>query len=317
MLSNSFFRVSLHQIFLEKFDWSPFNLFPLLKFTAITDEGLGSGRVEILEELSAVPSLTEKEVVQIGAVIGLCAWLGLSDLHEDNFSYGRTQTGKLICAPLDIECIFNDYSLPSQTHIISTKTAIESAGLTKLNIENAAENSTNFLACIIHGYFETLSFLEMNRKTVAKYFTKNKECYDWPVRVILRNTKKYLNAENSSFIDAELEQLSRGDIPYFFRTGKSLNYYYLSGKSDLQEKIKVLDNTLKMSIHTRLLCNDKFVDRIHFENLISNGTLQMLRFFSRGLKNQIGKFKETRIEVSDDRIYFTPGEHHRGFLCKR
>lgn len=227
LLSRSDFKEFLNGIFLKNFEWSPFNLFPTLTFSEVTDHCIGSGQVEILEELQGPHTLTEMETVQIGSVIGLCSWLGLSDLHEDNFSFGRKQTGHLICAPLDIECIFNDFALPSQTHIVTVKNTINSAGLTKLNTNIEAKVSKNFLACLTHGYLASLHFLESNRTVIAVKFSEIENHVDWPVRVIVKDTKEYHSSSVLGLIPHELEQLHRGDIPYFFRTGRNSETTYL------------------------------------------------------------------------------------------
>src|SRR6185369_4689511 len=70
-------------------------------------------------------------------------------------------------------------------------------------------------------YRSTLAFLDRHSQEIADVFSGLPELREAPLRVLLRGTGDYVQAAAKSLwpplLDAEVEQLTRGDIPYFFR----------------------------------------------------------------------------------------------------
>jgi hypothetical protein len=70
-------------------------------------------------------------------------------------------------------------------------------------------------------YHATLAFFDRHARRIAEVFARLPRLRDSPIRVCLRGTDEYVRARTEPpwppLLDAEAEQLARGDIPYFFR----------------------------------------------------------------------------------------------------
>jgi hypothetical protein len=77
------------------------------------------------------------------------------------------------------------------------------------------------LLAMAGAYRGTLEFLDRHASAIAEVLTGLPELRDEPIRVCLRGTDEYVRARSvppwPPLLDAEAEQLARGDIPYFFR----------------------------------------------------------------------------------------------------
>src|SRR5438445_11127857 len=76
-------------------------------------------RRHLVERLRLRPLRGRKD--ELGAIVGrslaLWAWLGVCDLHWENMALG-TRGGRIVFGPLDIEMIFGDMRLPTQTKLL-------------------------------------------------------------------------------------------------------------------------------------------------------------------------------------------------------
>jgi hypothetical protein len=80
-------------------------------------------------------------------------------------------------------------------------------------------------------YRETLALLDRSGRAIADVLERLPGLADAPIRVCLRGTDEYVRARAEPvwppLLDAESEQLARGDIPYFFRLyGRRGIHYY-------------------------------------------------------------------------------------------
>jgi hypothetical protein len=80
-------------------------------------------------------------------------------------------------------------------------------------------------------YRATLAFLDRHARALAAVFARLPGLRETPIRVCLRGTDEYVRARSEPLwpplLDAEAEQLARGDIPYFFRLyGRPGIHYY-------------------------------------------------------------------------------------------
>ena len=91
------------------------------------------------------------------------------------------------------------------------------------------------LVAMAAAYHGSLVFLDRNAAAIAKVFSDLPALRDTPLRVLLRSTGDYVHAQEHPqslwppLLEAETEQLERGDIPYFFRLyGRPGIHYYAS-----------------------------------------------------------------------------------------
>ncbi|MEO8877243.1 MAG: hypothetical protein ABI461_16740, partial [Polyangiaceae bacterium] len=90
------------------------------------------------------------------------------------------------------------------------------------------------LTTLAGSYLATLRFLDRHAKAIAAVFIHLPDLEETPIRLLLRGTGEYVRILTHGaagswppLLDAESEQLARGDIPYFFRLyGKRGIHYY-------------------------------------------------------------------------------------------
>lgn len=156
-----------------------------------------------------------------GHSLALWSWFGVTDLHWENMALGLGERGCPVFAPIDIEMVLEDFHSPAQTRLVPENDPeyrdlyIRSAGFRRLlpwlgnEIEPSARRSMK------RAYVEMFETLDRNARAIADVFEKM-HVERIPIRVTLRSTAEYHAARND-FLDAEKEQLDRGDVPYFFR----------------------------------------------------------------------------------------------------
>ena len=209
------------------FDFLP----DLAFFPASPSFAADGGDVErvVLEPLATrIDAVGRRRLAEIaGRAIALFAWLGVSDLHWENLVLGRTKQDRWIFAPLDVEMILADLSLPTETKLLPDAdpeyAAIcrHASGARRLLPYLGKPVAANDVLAMAGAYLRTLAFLDRNAPAIAGAFAALPALRDAPIRVCLRGTGDYLRARSEPLwpplLDAEEEQLARGDIPYFFR----------------------------------------------------------------------------------------------------
>jgi hypothetical protein len=84
-------------------------------------------------------------------------------LCGENVFFCFTDSSELIFVPFDIEVIWSDHQLPSQTHLLSNPSLkLHESGLRNLDLmlkKNNKQDSIVYIAERTKGYIETLSLL--------------------------------------------------------------------------------------------------------------------------------------------------------------
>jgi hypothetical protein len=177
----------------------------------------------------------------VGRSIALHSWLGVTDLHWENLVLGLDDDGRVVFAPLDVEMILGDYSLPTETKLLPDAdpeyAAIcrHAAGVRRVLPYLGKPVSAADLLAMASAYRATLLFLDRHASAIAKVFAELPGLREAPIRVCLRGTGDYLLSRTEALwpplLDAEIEQLARGDIPYFFRLYDKKGIHYFSERS--------------------------------------------------------------------------------------
>lgn len=164
---------------------------------------------------------------QTGRFVALASWLGLADLHWENLVLGRGRRGRVIFAPLDVEMILDDLALPSETKLVPDADPEHAAmnrhaaGLRRVLPYLGKPLGAEHLLALAGAYRQTLELLDARSAAIANVFARLPRLRETPIRVCLRGTDEYVLAQSAApwppLLDAESEQLARGDIPYFFR----------------------------------------------------------------------------------------------------
>ncbi|HEX2674042.1 MAG TPA: hypothetical protein VHM25_24370 [Polyangiaceae bacterium] len=214
-----------------------FGFLPTLRFFG--SRGAFGGEVERLRlaPLSARDAVTRKALATIvGRSLSLWSWLGVADLHWENLVLGVDERERIVFGPLDIELILAELSLPTETKLLPdadpeyAATCRHACGVRRVLPFLGKPIDVAELLVMAGAYRSTLAFLDRHSQEIADVFSGLPELREAPLRVLLRGTGDYVQAPRSLWpplLDAELEQLARGDIPYFFRLyGRPGIHYY-------------------------------------------------------------------------------------------
>jgi hypothetical protein len=176
----------------------------------------------IVERLQLQPLRGRKDELAsvVGKSLALWAWLGVADLHWENMALG-VQRGRLVFGPLDIEMMFGDMRLPTQTKLIPEadpeygEELRHAAGVRRALPHLGTPIEAAHLVAIVTAYRATLDFLDRSTREIARIMAP----FDAPIRVLLRATSDYGKTPVPwpPLLDCEAEQMARGDVPYFFR----------------------------------------------------------------------------------------------------
>jgi hypothetical protein len=215
-----------------------FGFLPTLKFYASKTAGTGSVQRVRLEPLRGRSGAMKRALsVIVGRSLALWSWLGVADLHWENLVLGVDGRGQIVFGPLDIEMMLADLSLPTETKLLPDAdpeyAAIcrHAAGVRRVLPYLGKPIAAEDLLAMAAAYRGTLEFLDRHAAAIARVVSEVPGLHDAPLRVLLRGTAEYVHAETQELwpplLDAELEQLARGDIPYFFRLyGKQGIHYF-------------------------------------------------------------------------------------------
>lgn len=202
----------------------------LLDLEFATPKARDGGEVESVD-LAPLPAFSREQRRDLARIVGrsiaLFSWLGVADLHWENLVLGLDGRGRIVFAPLDIEMILADLSLPTETKLLPDAdpeyAAIcrHAAGVRRALPYLGKPVDPTDLVAMAGAYTTTLAFLDRHARNIADVFAGLAELRETPIRICLRGTDEYVQANSASLwpplLDAETEQLARGDIPYFFR----------------------------------------------------------------------------------------------------
>ncbi len=215
-----------------------FSFLPALEF--FRPRARHGGEVErvALDPLPA-PSRDMKHALAtvVGRSLALWSWLGVSDLHWENLVLGLDDRGRILLTPLDVEMILADLSLPTETKLLPDADPEYAAicqhacGVRRVLPYLGKPIDVADLLAMSGAYRQTLVFLDRHAGAIAAVFAGLPGLRETPIRVCLRGTAEYLRAGSAPLwpplLEAEVEQLARGDIPYFFRFyGRPGIHYY-------------------------------------------------------------------------------------------
>ena len=163
----------------------------------------------------------------VGRSLALWSWLGVSDLHWENLALGRDARGALVFGPLDVELILGDLGSPTETKLLPdadpeyAEVCRHACGVRRALPWLGKPVDAGDLLAMARAYLEVLALLDRHATRVARTLAAVPGLREAPIRVCLRGTGDYVLARDEPvwppLLDAEAEQMARGDIPYFFR----------------------------------------------------------------------------------------------------
>jgi hypothetical protein len=292
---------------------NPFEWFPDLQFEFSPNSTLlSSGRVEYFDNNIITPAEEIESSKAFGALLANIFFWGITDLHVQNIGWGICKKQKkMVLFPLDIESIFFPIELISQTYFLKTRINNHSY----VGIKNIESFKTN-PALMLETFSQVIDFYLRFKDELLIELSKL-EMQKYPIRCILKNTSIYGDhiagsGEDLVFFKEELEQMDRGDVPYFFTYIGETKIFYLTKNGEKSVSFSWSDGF------------DKFkCDPITQANLFPNisGTnfdfnyLQILRNFDPKIDAQ---FESTNFKIRyvDDLIYLD-NPNGKKLKCKR
>ena len=159
-----------------------------------------------------------------GFLMGYCFFFGIQDLHYKNII--RTNHG---AQPIDVEVVLSDLITPSQTLLVPGRNVEYERTPLALYMDQS-EVSLDMLCVMLKGYESAYDWIcRRNQNILNALVIDPKEC----IRVIFRNSNEYRTpAALSDLTFEENKQISRGDIPFFFKFLSNQNVYYLRSEDD-------------------------------------------------------------------------------------
>lgn len=205
-----------------------FDFLPTLKFYATKTPDTGAVQRLRLQPLRGRSGAVRRALsVIVGRSLALWSWLGVADLHWENLALGVDHNGQIVFGPLDVEMMLADLSLPTETKLLPdadpeyAEVCRHACGVRRVLPYLGKPIAAEDLLAMAAAYRATLEFLDRRANTIAKVLAGVPGLSEAPLRVLLRGTADYVNAETQPLwpplLESEIEQLARGDIPYFFR----------------------------------------------------------------------------------------------------
>lgn len=224
-----------------------FGFLPSLEFFRGRTRGGGGVERIALKPLPRPSAATNRALSDaVGRAVALFSWLGVADLHWENLVLGLGPRGRLVFAPLDIEIILSDLSLPTETKLLPDAdpevAAIcrHAAGVRRALPYLGKPVEPAALLQMASAYSRMLAFLDRRAGAIAAVFERVPRLKETPIRVCLRGTDEYVRARAEPvwppLLDAEAEQLARGDIPYFFWLYGSAGIHYFANRALTERK---------------------------------------------------------------------------------
>jgi hypothetical protein len=214
-----------------------FGFLPTLEFFELDARRGGQVERAQLEPLPT-PDVEGKRCLAkiVGRSLALWSWLGVADLHWENLILGVDQRGCTVFGPLDVEMILADLARPTETKLLPdadpeyAEICRHAAGVRRVLPYLGKPIAAADLVEMASAYLGTLTFLDRHAAEIAAVFEALPDLRDAPIRICLRGTAEYLNADSRSLwpplLEGEVEQLERRDIPYFFRLYGSPGIHY-------------------------------------------------------------------------------------------
>ena len=248
-----------------------FAFLPDLKFFPSKSREGGEVERVTLEPLPRLSRERRRALAQIvGRSLALFSWLGVSDLHWENLVIGVDARSRVIFAPLDIEMILADLSLPTETKLLPDADPEYAAicqhacGVRRVLPYLGKPVDAGDLVAMAGAYRATLALLERHASEIVEVFVSLRVLRETPIRVCLRGTDEYVRARTEPpwppLLDAEAEQMARGDIPYFFRLYGRAGIHYYADKTlgrlktlPLRGDVPQLDPILRLPPSSRAL----------------------------------------------------------------
>lgn len=239
-------------------------------------EILGKWRGRSKEVVEWPGDITNEHFYAFGVLIAYCYIFGIRDLHKQNLI--KTETHFQV---VDAEVVFTRLILPSETLLLPFKhIGYELAGI-GVFANNKSEHTLEQKQAIIDGYMDMFSFVIEKKNQVDEIFSSLK-LDSHPIRVIIRNTSEYksiLESTEENILKSELCQLSRGDVPFYFKYLGRSELLWLKG-IDADSSEMSLEYYKKDIDRHAISYSNGWCESVVSKRTMATGILFLKRFFN-------------------------------------
>ncbi|MGW4382428.1 DUF4135 domain-containing protein [Kitasatospora sp. NPDC004531] len=204
------------------------------------------------------PGTADRYWHRVGSLAAAAFAFGITDLIDGNVLIGRRpQDDEPLPFPVDLESYFGDLKRLHETGLLfdpavsthhhaglenvarwceldgpatcwrprpdgSLRLERRTASLTRTTTRTVVGDTEGrtgygpYLPAMLRGMFDAWTLMCRHRARIAAFLAER--AAEHVLRVIARPTAEYLVGGEVPFTDSELEQIERGDVPYFFRT---------------------------------------------------------------------------------------------------
>ncbi len=255
-------------------------------------EILGKWRGRSKEVVEWPGDVTNEHFYAFGVLIAYSYIFGIRDLHKQNLI--KTESHFQV---VDAEVVFTRLILPSETLLLPFKhIGYELAGI-GVFANNKTAHTLEQKQEMVNGYLDLFSIVVGKKKEIDNVF-ENLDLKDHPVRVIVRNTSEYKSSlvnPPDNILDSEKIQLSRGDVPFYFKFVGSDNLYWLAGDVVESTCYPYLDFKKDIDRHAYFF-RQGWCEAIVSEKMLATGYLYLNKLFEISTENKIsiGRFSYFR-----------------------
>jgi lantibiotic modifying enzyme len=264
----------------------------------------------LVQEVKGISELSElKRTAQtyftVGQQVAYFTSLGITDLLLENFQI--TENGLQL---IDAECILGFTTNLEESVLLPYTGKIFNGRYGLFPFFFDLEDKT-LLAHLIAGYIDGLHIIAEQSSDIITLIDKNLDHFrTLPIRVLLRPTAEYdlflteSIQPDTDFIEEEITQLNRGDIPYFFKYyGESQVMYYTTDKFDIGyvnlQQLQTAFNT-----HSFAKPISQILSPARFLILQRNGIQSLCRWGSVGTEFSAHYKNESfELNIEERRIY--------------
>lgn len=249
---------------------------------------------EIVESKRELP--TDKQLFGFGYLLGYAYAFGIQDLFSENVI--RTENGLQV---IDAEVVLSKFVLPQESFLLPFRgCAFERSALSHL-LSSETEVTQLVFGKIVDGFCEVLSEFNQKGPRIIEALSIELDIKKVPVRVLLRDTRSYCNwrdaTPDKSWLAEELQQLERGDVPYFFKYVGSTELHCFSENQTLM--LVTINDVFEKGVDLIGTSPHELLDVSRIRNaLFPNGVLFLLKKYVP--KNWSGDLKFTHFAAMLD-----------------
>jgi len=234
---------------------------------------------------SEILSPTLEHFYAFGALIAYCYLFGIRDLHKQNLVMTKTHF-----QPVDAEVVFVTVNLPHETLLLPFKhVGYEFAGIGVL-AHGKDEITKEQVEQLVLGYWDLFSLVSKQSAAIDEALSEL-DFSEIPSRVIVRNTSEYsnfLDNKPKNALPSEIEQIKRGDVPFYFKFIEDKKLYWLSEKKIIQPEETVSIFQRDVDRHGSYEANDWCQIRSKSQAL-AQGLLFLLKHFDLELNLELSR----------------------------